>query len=217
MNKNLLLSILVIVAVIGLGAWAINKTPASVESPQVTQNDDVGGLAGGTIPAQEDLGTSLGSPVTMHAGESVTFSDGLKVLLKEINDSRCKSGVQCIWQGEISGTFAISGGKVSGTKEIFLGTERNKSVVLNDYTFTLNNATPTEITFTPSYKKTASGGPCYVGGCSAQICSDQKDTMSTCEFRQEYACYKTAKCERQSSGECGWTTTPALQACLAAS
>jgi hypothetical protein len=57
-------------------------------------------------------------------------------------------------------------------------------------------------------------GPCYVGGCSSQICSDQKDMMSTCEYREEYACYKKTTCERQSSGQCGWTQTPALTSCL---
>jgi hypothetical protein len=57
-------------------------------------------------------------------------------------------------------------------------------------------------------------GGCYVGGCSAQICSDQKDVASTCEFRPEYSCYKTATCERQANGQCGWTQTAELKACL---
>lgn len=56
---------------------------------------------------------------------------------------------------------------------------------------------------------------CYVGGCSSQICSDKPDMVSTCEYRAEYACYRNAKCERQSSGQCGWTQTPALLQCLA--
>lgn len=58
---------------------------------------------------------------------------------------------------------------------------------------------------------------CYVGGCSGQVCSDQKDAASTCEFRPEYACYQRpfAKCERQADGQCGWTRNPQLTACLA--
>lgn len=56
-------------------------------------------------------------------------------------------------------------------------------------------------------------GICRPTGCNGQICSDvYKD--STCEYRSEYACYKTAKCERQLNGDCGWTETPALKACL---
>jgi hypothetical protein len=57
-------------------------------------------------------------------------------------------------------------------------------------------------------------GGCYIGGCSSQICSDQPDMASTCEYREEYGCYKTATCERQVGGECGWTATMALNTCL---
>ena len=56
---------------------------------------------------------------------------------------------------------------------------------------------------------------CYVGGCSGQICSDQEGVISTCEWREEYACYRTATCEVQTDGNCGWTQTTELQACLA--
>ena len=58
---------------------------------------------------------------------------------------------------------------------------------------------------------------CYVGGCSSQICSDQPDMVSDCMYREEYACYKQATCERQSTGQCGWTETPALTACVTSS
>ena len=54
---------------------------------------------------------------------------------------------------------------------------------------------------------------CVASGCSGQICAEE-EVMSTCEFRPEYACYRTARCERTPSGECGWTETPALRACL---
>lgn len=59
----------------------------------------------------------------------------------------------------------------------------------------------------------ATGG-CYIGGCSSQICSDEEGAMSTCEYREEYACYKTGRCERQTNGSCGWTQTPELTTCL---
>ena len=58
---------------------------------------------------------------------------------------------------------------------------------------------------------------CYIGGCSSQICSDQPDAVSTCEWNESYACYQTAKCERQTNGTCGWTKTPQLVICLGAS
>lgn len=61
-----------------------------------------------------------------------------------------------------------------------------------------------------------STGGCYVGGCSGQICSDRDDVVSTCEWREEYACYQRARCERQADGQCGWTQTDELRQCLAA-
>ena len=58
--------------------------------------------------------------------------------------------------------------------------------------------------------------PCVPGGCSSQLCVEQgQEAISTCEWRPEYACYRTATCERQANGQCGWTQTPALQQCLA--
>ncbi len=61
----------------------------------------------------------------------------------------------------------------------------------------------------------AAAGECFVGGCSGQVCSDQEGIITTCEYRPEYACYQDATCERQATGECGWTQTTELQACLA--
>lgn len=55
--------------------------------------------------------------------------------------------------------------------------------------------------------------PCKKTGCSGQVCSDQ-DVMTTCEYKPEYACYKKAACERQANGDCGFTQTPELVACL---
>lgn len=54
---------------------------------------------------------------------------------------------------------------------------------------------------------------CHPTGCSGQICADE-DMVSTCEFRAEYACYRTATCARQANGTCGWTQTPSLALCL---
>ncbi|HTK05397.1 MAG TPA: Gmad2 immunoglobulin-like domain-containing protein [Candidatus Eisenbacteria bacterium] len=55
---------------------------------------------------------------------------------------------------------------------------------------------------------------CRRTGCSGELCSD-KDVASTCVFKPEYACYRDAVCERQATGACGWTPSPALQRCLA--
>lgn len=57
---------------------------------------------------------------------------------------------------------------------------------------------------------------CKVGGCSGQLCesSFNEPMTTTCEWREEYACYKKAKCQWQSNGKCGWTKTDELTKCL---
>jgi eight-cysteine-cluster-containing protein len=58
---------------------------------------------------------------------------------------------------------------------------------------------------------------CKVGGCSSQLClnADAEEMMTTCEYREEYACYRQTKCEVQASGECGWTENEEFIQCLA--
>lgn len=56
---------------------------------------------------------------------------------------------------------------------------------------------------------------CVVGGCSSQLCIEEgSDVVTTCEWTAKYSCYQEATCERQSTGVCGWTDTPALRQCL---
>ena len=56
-------------------------------------------------------------------------------------------------------------------------------------------------------------GGCKITGCSGQVCAD-KEMITTCEFRAEYACYKNVVCTRQKNGACGWTENEELRACL---
>jgi hypothetical protein len=81
------------------------------------------------------------------------------------------------------------------------------------YTYTEHNQSAKGRTVTAAYRRLVDQ-TCYVGGCSGQICSDQEGVISTCEWKDEYACYASATCERQPDGQCGWTATPELTACL---
>ncbi len=68
----------------------------------------------------------------------------------------------------------------------------------------------------PSNEAPAAMNDCIKTGCSGTVCTEPgKDVMTTCEYKAEYGCYKEGVCERQADGSCGWTQTPALQACLA--
>jgi hypothetical protein len=56
---------------------------------------------------------------------------------------------------------------------------------------------------------------CHVSGCSGQLCVGEGESgITTCIWREQYACYRTATCEQQADGRCGWTETPELSACL---
>ena len=62
------------------------------------------------------------------------------------------------------------------------------------------------------------GPGCVVVGCSSHICTNEenKDMLTTCEYRDEYACYKQpgAKCEKGHTGECGWKFDEVLDNCI---
>jgi len=45
------------------------------------------------------------------------------------------------------------------------------------------------------------------------ICAD-RSVISTCEWRPEYASYRSASCQTQANGRCGITLTADLAACL---
>ncbi len=142
-------------------------------------------------------------------------------------DSRCPSDVQCIQAGTVrvqiemvsaagtsTGILKLDEVFTTKTESITLiGVEPGKistaTTSLEAYRFTIK-VVPQGLLIKPKTQ-----GECFIGGCSSQICSDTKDAASNCEFKNEYACYKTATCERQRDGACGWTLSAALTACLA--
>jgi hypothetical protein len=186
-----------------------NPTPSPVPNPTPSPTP---------APAPTSKSSQFYTPTSFQVNTSVKFTDGLIVTLNRIDDSRCPAGVMCIWQGEIAGMFTMKGGTLGANTEQFqLGTVNNKNIIKGGYTFELTSANEKSMTITVhSNTVMTDSQACYVGGCSGQICSDQKNVNSTCEFKPEYACYQKtyAKCERQLSGQCGWTQTPELKACI---
>ena len=57
---------------------------------------------------------------------------------------------------------------------------------------------------------------CVISGCSAELCvdADGEQMASICIWSEQFACYKSAKCEEQKDGKCGWAQTPELKKCL---
>lgn len=115
--------------------------------------------------------------------------------------------------------FAEAGVEDSILEQVGLDMFEPHGVIIagDRYNFKIDGRKGKGRTATAIYRrmKETNDAACFVGGCSGQICSEQEGVISTCEFRPEYACYATATCERQAGGECGWTETPELDACLA--
>lgn len=61
-------------------------------------------------------------------------------------------------------------------------------------------------------------GVCVITGCSGELCLSQTDAarkgVTTCQFKDSYACYDYAICEMQDDGVCGWTETPLYKSCM---
>ncbi|MBI5422284.1 hypothetical protein HZA44_04085 [Candidatus Peregrinibacteria bacterium] len=88
--------------------------------------------------------TPYGKPVSMRVNDSVVFPDGMTLKLKEINDSRCPAGVQCIWQGELSPLFIAT--QNGASDEVRLGTVRGSTLSLKGRNYTLVGANGTGAT-----------------------------------------------------------------------
>ncbi|MBK9037252.1 MAG: hypothetical protein IPL61_39420 [Myxococcales bacterium] len=99
-----------------------------------------------------------------------------------------------------------------GITELFV---RNIIIAGDRYTVRGAAGSAKARTVTQFYTRARDHKTCYVGGCSGQVCSDRPGVVTTCEYRPEYTCYRTATCEEQVEGECGWTETDELDACLA--
>ncbi len=63
----------------------------------------------------------------------------------------------------------------------------------------------------------ADAGECVKGGCASELCQEpgaQQPAFTTCDYKKEYDCYKTATCGRDEQGQCNWQMTPELEKCL---
>jgi hypothetical protein len=159
-------------------------------------------------------------------GEVGVFGDiSIRPLSLE-EDSRCPIDVTCIQAGTIRILIEVTKDGRSANSIVKLGqafTTENVRILLTEVTPETRSTVSIEegayrFHFTVTSQSTPPPpnptGACHRGGCSGQICSDQPDMVSTCEYREEYSCYQTATCERQVDGQCGWTETPTLRACL---
>ena len=98
------------------------------------------------IPVTNVNNQAFNQSIVLKLNQTVGFTDGLTVSLKEINDSRCPADVQCIWAGELSALFSATNGKLNSTQEVRLGTVNNKSAVVQGYSFILKDTAESSVT-----------------------------------------------------------------------
>lgn len=234
MSKNIWL-ILGVLVILGGGYWAMVKNTSNMGNDQVV---NPGNVNGGTVDTTPTTTPATGNPssiptltiqpygnIVLSLGQKVSYPDGYIKLISVSEDSRCPIDVQCIQAGTVKVSVEYSEKGIAKTTTL----ELNKSFIRSSEKIVFTDVTPkkeagkaisnTDYRFTLNVSKTSGSpvatGGCYVGGCSSEVCSDQKNVASNCIYTAAFACYKTAKCERQASGQCGWTPTSELNACLA--
>lgn len=104
-------------------------------------------------PTSTVQSVTFGTPFKLTVQHSGTFADGLTVTLIEINDSRCKPEVQCVWAGELSPVFMVTGGAYGTTRtEVRLGTKTAQTIESNGYVFILADTSSTMVMLTVTKK-----------------------------------------------------------------
>ncbi len=142
-----LLPYLAAVILLGAGCAATPSGPP-VEVPAPTP------VASSTQPTPDSLlptpsvTAPFDAPVTLVPGETVLIGGELRVTLLKINDSRCKEGVVCVWEGELGAELAVAIENGGETETVILGTRTapKKNVFLRDIALTAVTETSATVT-----------------------------------------------------------------------
>ncbi|HWH07316.1 MAG TPA: hypothetical protein VNU47_02210 [Candidatus Paceibacterota bacterium] len=218
MKRPLLIALITLFAAIGVVGYAGYDTVRTLNSyvvvePSLSQEK----------PQEPSSSVRAYGEATLRLNETAVFEHVRITPLAVIEDSRCPANVQCIQAGTIRVRVETVSGMGTSTDVIALG----NSLTTEAEEVAFMSATPQNIagaaiapgdyrlTFSVTKRVAAPvAKTCYVGGCSSELCSDRPDIVSNCLYKPEFACYRTARCEVQASGECGWTMTDALRMCL---
>lgn len=88
----------------------------------------------------QSLQFTPGEEVEFKIGQTIsTNNNQISLEIIDINDSRCPSDVQCIWQGEARITFELNN---NGKKEFTLTTLELEPDTIDNYIFTLKSVEP---------------------------------------------------------------------------
>jgi hypothetical protein len=126
-----------------------NTFTRDISSDTTTTQTQV--ISGGAVEQDATL-ANYDKNISLSINHSLTLPDGLVVTLKEISDSMCNFGVQCVWVGELSALFSLNGGVASFAEDIRLGTVSNKIIKMKTHTFYLGSIGNNTATLRVVYK-----------------------------------------------------------------
>jgi hypothetical protein len=153
MFKKIILIILSLGIVIYLGFLVVNNNNQIVKKGNEIPILEPTEIPKTPVKSPTNNVIEFNKAITLELNDKIIFPDGLKVVLTEINDSRCKPNAQCFWQGEVSVVLEASAGKLSEPGEVYLGTELTKTANPENYIFTLQSADEKSATIFVEYKK----------------------------------------------------------------
>lgn len=97
---------------------------------------------GGAAPAPPKR---TSASYTLSPGQSVALTPSASLALERVNDSRCKTGAVCVWEGYISYSFVLNN---NGNSNAFVLSEKMpgaaNTVALQGLRFTLTGVEPAE-------------------------------------------------------------------------
>lgn len=228
MEKNKLVIIAIIVAVfvvVGLSAFNIWSHVIKTKSPSglVTTNTPAV-----SYPTHENIvidlplpSEKLKSPLIITGRAKTWYFEGsFPIELKDIDGNILTTGIaqaQGDWMTSAFVPFKAT--LVFAKPQVELGTltfKKDNPSGLPEFDEQLSVPVTFDLASWSAANPPVILPPCQAGGCSGQLCTDDPSMATTCEWREEYACYKTATCARGTDGKCGWVPTEELNNCLAA-
>lgn len=97
--------VIIILLIIGIGGYFVTKKDVAPVPVDETPTGDE------RVRGPEDKSISVGEP---------TEISGLTVTLNKVTDSRCPTGVQCIWAGEATASVTLAQGTETTTVDMKL-------------------------------------------------------------------------------------------------
>jgi len=194
MNKKLFLGIGVFIIFIGVGVYFYLEFNKKLSLKQVSSIDSEQIKISGEISCLPKIGISQERQETMECVIGLKGKDGRYY------------GFKNLFEIDSNSNFSETGLFVEVLGRFY--SERMKGSDGDEY----DVIGVIEISSIKKIEKT-SKNDCKISGCNSEVCSEQ-EIMSNCVWKDEYTCFRFARCERQKNNHCGWTMTEEAKKCL---